>query len=49
MVFFGREKSQNPPPPSVFFKYTPKTGAGMRYVQLTDYTPTRPCRNIFTV
>ncbi len=25
------------PPSRVFFKYVPKTGAGMRYVQLTDY------------
>ncbi len=41
--FFRREKSRNPLPLCVFFKYNPKTGAGKRYAQLTDYTPICPC------
>ncbi len=45
IIFFGKEISQksSPPPTCIFLKYIPKTDAGMRYAQLTDYAPIRPC------
>ncbi len=41
IIFLEEKNHENPP--HIFFKYIPKTDAGMRYARLTDYEPICPC------
>ncbi len=42
-LFLEEKNHENPPLPSVFFKYILKSSAGMRYAWLTDYSPIQAC------